>query len=228
MVKLAKASDLESEDRECSRFESGWGYYPRVLLPSGHTRGEVTGRGVLGCIPVLDTGGGGFDSHRSDVNNWVWCMGGMALSGRGGFSSTLDTQTKACAGCHQTLSIDQFHRQGRGYRATCKACRSAKETSPESKEKRSQSTNARREQLRQWLWDYLSDKFCADCGENDPIVLEFDHLRDKEASVSKLIQWGAKIETIEAEIAKCEIRCANCHRRVTYQRANSWRTRNVV
>jgi hypothetical protein len=26
MVKLAKASGLEPEDRECSRFESGWGY----------------------------------------------------------------------------------------------------------------------------------------------------------------------------------------------------------
>jgi hypothetical protein len=26
MVKLAKASGLEPEDRKCSRFESGWGY----------------------------------------------------------------------------------------------------------------------------------------------------------------------------------------------------------
>jgi len=46
-------------------------------------------------------------------------------------------------------------------------------------------------------------------------VLEFDHFRDKRANVSKVVMECWRWETIEAEIAKCEIQCANCHRRKT-------------
>lgn len=71
--------------------------------------------------------------------------------------------------------------------------------------------------LRGKLWDYLKDKKCIDCGESDPVVLEFDH-RDgstKIATVSILVGRGASWENIELEINKCDIRCANCHRRKT-------------
>jgi hypothetical protein len=56
------------------------------------------------------------------------------------------------------------------------------------------------------------------------VVLEFDHLRDKVANISKLVHLGADWETTLAEIAKCEVVCANCHRRRTARRAghHSW------
>lgn len=68
--------------------------------------------------------------------------------------------------------------------------------------------------LRRYMWDYLKAHPCVDCGEKDPVVLEFDHFRDKLTAVSGLIRY-ASLSTLQNEIEKCEIRCANCHRRKT-------------
>jgi L-lysine 2,3-aminomutase len=61
---------------------------------------------------------------------------------------------------------------------------------------------------------------CADCkGHFPPYVLEFDHLDGdtKFGTVSMLAgRYGRKV--VLAEIAKCEIVCANCHRIRTYMR----------
>lgn len=64
------------------------------------------------------------------------------------------------------------------------------------------------------LWDYLEVHACVDCGEGDPIVLQFDHVRgQKKKAVTRLLSYGWS--TIEREIAKCEVRCAHCHIRRT-------------
>ena len=56
------------------------------------------------------------------------------------------------------------------------------------------------------------------------MVLEFDHVGDdKVANVSSLARRSAAWERIEAEIAKCEVRCANCHRRRTMANLRSYR-----
>jgi hypothetical protein len=70
-------------------------------------------------------------------------------------------------------------------------------------------------ETRQYVWDHLKTHSCVDCGEKDPVVLEFDHLRDKHKDISSMIHDCYCLETIKIEIEKCEVRCANCHRRKT-------------
>lgn len=77
--------------------------------------------------------------------------------------------------------------------------------------------NRERAQKAAWnfAWDYKSQNPCVDCGENDPIVLEFDHVQEKFFGIATAVANGMRIEKIAEELAKCEIRCANCHRRKT-------------
>jgi hypothetical protein len=62
--------------------------------------------------------------------------------------------------------------------------------------------------------EYLKTHSCVDCGNSDFRVLEFDHRNpeDKLEAISSLLRKGRPWEVIESEIAKCDVRCANCHR----------------
>lgn len=52
-------------------------------------------------------------------------------------------------------------------------------------------------------------------------VLEFDHVRGvKRAEVSEMA--GYSLRSARAEIAKCEVRCGNCHRRKTIRERGHW------
>jgi 5-methylcytosine-specific restriction endonuclease McrA len=73
-----------------------------------------------------------------------------------------------------------------------------------------------------FLLEYFKSHPCSDCGETDPVVLEFDHLRDKEFDIASGIHYRAW-ERVLAEIAKCELVCANCHRRRTARRRGALR-----
>ena len=72
-----------------------------------------------------------------------------------------------------------------------------------------------REQAREYVYDYLSTHPCIECGESNPVVLEFHHRGGKDKAVSELVGGGYSIATIQAEIDKCDVLCANCHRKRT-------------
>ena len=77
------------------------------------------------------------------------------------------------------------------------------------------ATRSRSKESRTEIRDYIADHPCVDCGESDADVLDFDHLRNKRANVSRLVHTAVSWDLIVAEISKCEVRCANCHRRRT-------------
>ncbi len=60
---------------------------------------------------------------------------------------------------------------------------------------------------------------CTDCGRTYPYyVMDFDHLGDKDMQLSEMIRRGIGFERMQAEIDKCELVCANCHRERTHKR----------
>ena len=55
------------------------------------------------------------------------------------------------------------------------------------------------------LYEYLLGHPCVDCGEADPIVIEFDHVRGEKAeNISHIVSNGYAWSRVWAEIEKCE------------------------
>lgn len=73
--------------------------------------------------------------------------------------------------------------------------------------------------LQHFVWDWKRLHGCTDCGETDPLVLDCDH-RDRAAKIdgiAKMIRVRrCTRDQLLAELEKCDVRCANCHRRKTF------------
>jgi len=85
--------------------------------------------------------------------------------------------------------------------------------------------NSQKAKLRKILVEHFAENPCIDCGEADPIVLDFDH-RDpstKYKAVSEIYSNGMTAKRLREEIDKCDVRCANCHRRKTAKDFQNWR-----
>ena len=65
----------------------------------------------------------------------------------------------------------------------------------------------------------IKAKGCVDCGLDDIRVMEFDHLGDKVGNIADMVVAPVGLEKLAAEVEKCEVVCANCHRIRTYERA---------
>jgi len=133
---------------------------------------------------------------------------------------------KICSICKQEKDLALFNKNKTkrdGYSTICRECSRIKSRAyyNDNREKHKVDVYKRnrknRDLIRTKVFEYLSTHPCIDCGETDPIVLEFDHRDDskKYKDISTLVSQGYKLETVFAEINKCDVRCANCHRRKT-------------
>lgn len=67
---------------------------------------------------------------------------------------------------------------------------------------------------RKVLLNDLKRRPCADCGGAfDPVCMDFDH-RDPTTKIANIarLAHAATLPELLAEIAKCDLVCANCHR----------------
>lgn len=101
---------------------------------------------------------------------------------------------------------------------TCLTCNKIAQREWWQKNKLSQQERVKqnRNRLKDIILDIKKTKMCAICCETNPMVLEFDHIRDKTECVSELARIGIKKERIEEEISKCRVLCSNCHQIKTH------------
>jgi hypothetical protein len=136
---------------------------------------------------------------------------------------------KRCCSCKRDKPLEEFHRRSAsadGRQGRCRDCARAHyrahadelRAASERRIVRVRADNRRR------LADHLLAHPCVDCGESDVRVLDFDHRVGtcKRADVGRMLA-SRSWEVIVAEIAKCDVRCANCHRRRTCERGGWWR-----
>lgn len=123
-----------------------------------------------------------------------------------------------CVHCKKMKNIDDFSwsNKNKGIRNNrCKECQKVYSRAHYVKNKKDYLDTQRisRDRNKEFICNYLKNHPCVDCGENNIIVLQFDHIDplEKEDLVTKGINDKWSIEKIKKEIDKCDIRCANCH-----------------
>lgn len=76
----------------------------------------------------------------------------------------------------------------------------------------------RKKLIRDWFNSYKESLKCSECKENHPAILDFHHTSSKkEFGISKMVGEGYSIDRIKKELEKCDVLCANCHRKVHFK-----------
>lgn len=130
---------------------------------------------------------------------------------------------KRCPRCKLVRSLTEFNTRLQGKNRTPSAyCRECQRDYCRQHYRRNAVEHNKRRYIHQkeylirnrLLMDsYLATQACVDCGNTNPVVLEFDHVRgNKRYDISTMARSGFSWHRILQEIAKCEVRCANCHR----------------
>lgn len=129
---------------------------------------------------------------------------------------------KTCSKCNVEKDGDEFRWQNKlkGIKSPwCKSCFSEYEKEKWKTSKSRRISNKEKREIRgdrncEFIWNFLLTNPCMDCGESNPIVLDFDHKNPKEKfkNISDMRRSAYSLEKIKEEIDKCEVVCANCHR----------------
>jgi hypothetical protein len=87
------------------------------------------------------------------------------------------------------------------------------------KEQQRAYVRRRRKELHDWYLSLKATKKCNLCPEDDPACLEFHHKNseEKEINLSYCYNKGWSKERILREMAKCEVLCSNCHRKLHWK-----------
>lgn len=127
---------------------------------------------------------------------------------------------KTCTKCGLPKDESEFSWSILGVKkhSSCKRCRADERMGYYERNKEKELTYKwhrqlrMREQAKAFVEQYKATHPCVDCGKSDPRFLTFDHVRGtKRKSISNMVNLGYTIESIQAELEKCEVRCLECH-----------------
>jgi hypothetical protein len=143
--------------------------------------------------------------------------------------TTSDLAARTCTRCGLRKPIGAFPERSRGSgkrQSHCRACKAAYQREWYEQHRAQHKANvavhskARIQQNRDIIQRAKAVP-CTDCGFSyPPYVMDFDHVRGTK--LGTIASWYVSISgsVLRAEIAKCEVVCAKCHRRRTHRRRN--------
>lgn len=166
----------------------------------------------------------------SSASVWVRDIPGpQVASGRTSVDGKPDPEepgapTRVCSRCRRKLPETAFNRHPSGRQWWCRECFRLyfRRRGDRHREQSAMARTKRQEAAATFIREYLAAHACADCGEKDPVVLEFDHVGRKRGNVSRLRAMGYSLTALKRELDECEVVCVNCHRRRSASRKR-WR-----
>lgn len=119
----------------------------------------------------------------------------------------LPPNTKVCRNCKTLKDTKFFPSAGHGkLHCYCQECKYILE-------------KERTKENKIMVYEYLLLHPCVDCGETNPLLLEFDHTDPSQKKYQIAQLYNRNPKKIMKEISKCEVRCRNCHIIKTAERA---------
>lgn len=151
-----------------------------------------------------------------------------------GLKAGIKASMKTCTLCREEKPLEKFNRNESkpdGLQSQCRECGKKKsrayyeENKTQMRRMIGEKNKQRRVAAQKVMMSVLqASGGCKDCGETDIMVLEFDHVVGRKiGGISKLANDGVSTEKLLREIKKCDVVCANDHRRRTYRRSGSHR-----
>lgn len=123
--------------------------------------------------------------------------------------------------CPHGHEYTEANTRRQGNKRKCRTCETAYSArySKAHPEKNRASTKASREKRRDFIRDLKKKMKCSRCPESFWACLDFHHRnpKEKEFEIREAQDRGASVARILAEIAKCDVLCANCHRKEHYE-----------
>lgn len=111
-------------------------------------------------------------------------------------------ETKICSKCKRELPLTSYYSRGNGrLRSECKECHK-------------NYVKKKYEERKEVVESIKTKCGCAKCGDKRGYVLDYHHIDPsiKEANISRITSNNNHMDTIQQEIDKCVVLCANCHR----------------
>lgn len=132
---------------------------------------------------------------------------------------------KKCKKCSLEKELTEFYARS----AMCKSCHS-EYTKQHYKDKKSyykEKAKLSREKImsanKMLVRGFLMENPCIDCGCPDIEVLQFDHRDEKTKEYTIANIYHLSQDKLLKEMAKCDVRCANCHTKRTRRQFGHWR-----
>ncbi len=139
---------------------------------------------------------------------------------------------RECTKCKTEKDTTSFYKDSRsksGYAYWCKECQRVQfhnryACDENLRNRKSQQKRRNKDKKIDIVRAHFLSNPCVDCGEADLCVLEFDHRdpKTKKYGIAQILCNNHSIETLLEEMQKCDVRCANCHRRRTAKQQQWW------